>query len=43
MSNDLIVNSPFAPRHPGLLEADYRKNVPQSIRALRGAPGVPKN
>jgi len=40
MSSDLIVNLPFASRHPAL-EADT-ENIPQSIRALRAAPGSSK-
>jgi hypothetical protein len=41
MTSDLIVNSPFASRHPtsgGLIA----ENIPQSIRALRAAPGFLK-
>jgi hypothetical protein len=41
MISDLIVNSPFVSRHPtsgGLIT----ENIPQSIRALRAAPGFLK-
>ena len=37
MSSDLIVNFPFASRHPDLWRL-ITENIPQSIRALRGNP-----
>jgi hypothetical protein len=40
MNSGLIINSPFAST-PRPLEADYKK-FPQSIRALRAAPGSSK-
>jgi hypothetical protein len=41
MSSDLIVNLPFASRHPDLWRL-ITENIPQSIRALRAAPGSSK-
>jgi hypothetical protein len=41
MNSDLIVNLPFASRHSDLLRL-ITENIPQSIRALRAAPGFAK-